>query len=181
MVDLFGRAAILHSADDRTRMRRHDREIKDQSEIKALLHESQFGFIATAFENQPFIHANLFWFDEKTQRIYFHTALEGRARSNIETNPKICFSIATMGRLLPAENSIGFSVEYASVTVFGNARIVADASEQRYGLQGLLDKYFPQLKPGEDYSRIADSELKRTSVFAMEIETWSGKRKVAES
>ncbi|MGB2896087.1 MAG: pyridoxamine 5'-phosphate oxidase family protein [Anaerolineales bacterium] len=181
MVDFFGRAAILHSADDRTRIRRHDRQIKDQAEIRAFLRESRFGFIATTCENQPFIHANLFWYDEKNQRIYFHTALEGRARSNIETNPKICFSVATMGQLLPAETAIEFSNEYASVTVFGNARIADDASEQQYGLQGLLDKYFPQLKPGEDYSPITDTELQQTSVFAMEIEAWSGKQKVAGS
>ncbi len=181
MVDLFGRAAILHSADNRTRMRRHDREIKDQSEIRAFLRESRFGFIATVSENQPFIHPNLFWYDEKNERIYFHTALKGRARSNIETNPKICFSAATMGRLLPAETAIEFSNEYVSVTVFGNARITDDASEQRYGLQGLLDKYFPQLKPGDDYSPITDTELQQTSVFAMEIEAWSGKHKVAGS
>jgi len=162
-------------------MRRHDREIKDQSEIKAFLHESHFGFIATTFEDQPFIHANLFWYDDKNQRIYFHTALEGRARSNIEINPKICFSVATMGRLLPAKTAIEFSNEYASVTVFGSARITDDASEQRYGLQGLLDKYFPQLKPGDDYSPITDSDLQRTSVFAMEIEAWSGKHKVTGS
>lgn len=162
-------------------MRRHDREIEDQSEIKTILRDSQFGFIATAFENQPFIHANLFWYDEENQRIYFHTALAGRARSNIETNPKICFSVATMGRLLPAETAIEFSAEYVSVTVFGNARLADDASEQRYGLQGLLDKYFSQLRPGDDYSLITDADLQRTSVFAMEIETWSGKRKVAGS
>lgn len=181
MVDLFGMAAILHSSDDRTRMRRHDREIKDQAEIKTILRDSRFGFIATTFENQPFIHANLFWYDEKNQRIYFHTALEGRARSNIETNPKICFSVATMGRLLPAETAIEFSTEYASVTVFGNARIANETSEQRHGLQGLLDKYFPHLKPGEDYGPITDPQLQRTSVFAIEIEAWSGKHKVAES
>ncbi len=162
-------------------MRRHDREIKDQPEIKALLRDSQFGFIATVFENQPFIHANLFWYDEKNQRIYFHTALEGRARSNIEASPQICFSVATMGRLLPAETAIEFSTEYASVTVFGSARIADDTAEQRHGLQGLLDKYFPQLQSGVDYSPITDAELQRTSVFAMEIESWSGKRKVAGS
>ena len=162
-------------------MRRHDREIKDQPEIKALLRDSRFGFIATVFENQPFIHANLFWYDEKNQRIYFHTALEGRARSNIEASPQICFSVAAMGRLLPAETAIEFSTEYASVTVFGSARIADDTAEQRHGLQGLLDKYFPQLQSGVDYSPITDAELQRTSVFAMEIESWSGKHKVAGS
>jgi nitroimidazol reductase NimA-like FMN-containing flavoprotein (pyridoxamine 5'-phosphate oxidase superfamily) len=65
--------------------------------------------------------------------------------------------------------------------VFGSARIADDPSEQRYGLQGLLDKYFPQLQPVEDYSPITDAELRQTSVFAMEIESWSGKHKVAGS
>ncbi len=162
-------------------MRRHDREIKDQSEIKGLLCDSQFGFIATVSENQPFIHANFFWYDEKNQRIYFHTALKGRARINIETNPHICFSVAKMGRLLPADTAIKFSTEYASVTVFGSARIADDPSEQRYGLQGLLDKYFPQYHSGDDYSPITDADLQRTSVFAMEIESWSGKQKMGGS
>ena len=161
-------------------MRRHDREIQDQAEIKEQLRDSQVGFIATAFDNQPFLHANLFWYDEKNQRIYFHTAIEGRARSNIETNPDVCFSIATMGRLLPAESAMEFSTEYSSVTIFGKARVTTDPSEQRHGLQGLLDKYFPHLKPGIDYSPMTDMELRRTSVFAIEIEAWSGKQKVAE-
>ena len=51
--------------------------------------------------------------------------------------------------------------------------------EARYGLQGLLDKYFPELRPGEHYRPINDDELKRTTVFALEIEEMSGKRKVA--
>ena len=67
------------------------------------------------------------------------------------------------------------------MTVGGSARITDDPSEQRYGLQGLLDKYFPELDAGEDYSPITDADLRRTSVFAMEIESWSGKQKVAGS
>jgi nitroimidazol reductase NimA-like FMN-containing flavoprotein (pyridoxamine 5'-phosphate oxidase superfamily) len=161
-------------------MRRHDREIKDQVEIAAILRDARFGFIATASDNQPYLHANLFWYDEKHRRIYFHTAIEGRARSNIEHNPEVCFSVASMGRLLPADSAMEFSVEYSSVTVFGKARIATDPIEQRHGLQGLLDKYFPRLKPGTDYSPMTDEELDRTSVFVIEIEAWSGKQKVAD-
>ena len=42
---------------------------------------------------------------------------------------------------------------------------------------GLLDKYFPDLKPGKDYRPITPEEISRTSVFAIEIEAWSGKEK----
>jgi hypothetical protein len=43
----------------------------------------------------------------------------------------------------------------------------------------LLDKYFPQLVSGRDYRPITEKEMARTSVFAIEIEGWSGKQKVA--
>jgi hypothetical protein len=32
------------------------------------------------------------------------------------------------------------------------------------------------MKPGEDYRPITENELKRTSLYAIHIESWSGKR-----
>jgi nitroimidazol reductase NimA-like FMN-containing flavoprotein (pyridoxamine 5'-phosphate oxidase superfamily) len=87
--------------------------------------------------------------------------------------------VAEIGRLLPADTALEFSNEYASVIAFGRARLVEDDEEKRRGLQGLLDKYFPQLAPGRDYRPITEKEMARTSVFAIEIEGWSGKQKVA--
>jgi nitroimidazol reductase NimA-like FMN-containing flavoprotein (pyridoxamine 5'-phosphate oxidase superfamily) len=82
-----------------------------------------------------------------------------------------------MGRLLPAEEALEFSVEFAGVTVFGTAAIVVDETEMSFALQQLLDKYFTHLKPGKDYRPITAEELARTSVFRVEIDSWSGKRK----
>ncbi|MDP7346277.1 MAG: hypothetical protein QF690_04435, partial [Anaerolineales bacterium] len=70
-----------------------------------------------------------------------------------------------------------FSVEYARVTGFERARLLSDAAETRHGLQLLLDKYFPHLRPGRDYRAITDDELARTAVYRIEIEHWSGKAK----
>ena len=64
------------------------------------------------------------------------------------------------------------------VCVFGRARIVNSDSEQRHGLNGLLSKYFPDLDAGVDFQAITKSELDVTSVFAIDIESWSGKKKV---
>jgi nitroimidazol reductase NimA-like FMN-containing flavoprotein (pyridoxamine 5'-phosphate oxidase superfamily) len=82
-----------------------------------------------------------------------------------------------MGRLLPASEALEFSVEYASVVVFGRAGIVEDFEEARIALQLLLDKYAPHLKPGQDYRPPIDEEIKRTSVFRIRIDSWSGKKK----
>ena len=164
--------------DERSKIRRSDREIKDEGGILALLNIAKVCFIATSIDDQPFINSNLFWFDETQRRIYFHTAKEGRTRTNIEANPRVCFSIAEIGDLLPAKTAIEFSNEYRGVTVFGTARVVVEEDEGRHGLNGLLSKYFPDLVSGKDYAAITSEELKATSVFAIDIETWSGKAKV---
>jgi len=167
------------SEDDiRTQIRRSDREIKDPDKIRAFLRRAQFGFIASAIGDQPFINSNLFWYDEDNHRLYFHTSIEGRTRSNIEANPSVCFSIAEIGEFIPADTAIEFSNEYLSVCVFGSARIVNSEAEQRHGLNGLLSKYFPDLDAGEDFRAITKSELDVTSVFSIAIESWSGKEKV---
>jgi nitroimidazol reductase NimA-like FMN-containing flavoprotein (pyridoxamine 5'-phosphate oxidase superfamily) len=167
--------------DERTRMRRSDRAVTDEAEIAAHLGRATIGFVATCHGQQPYIHSNLFWFDSRKRTVYFHTALEGRTRENIEHNPRVCFTVAEMGRLLPADTAYEFSTEYASVCAFGMARVVQADDEKRRALQGLLDKYFPDLRPGQDYQPITVDEMERTAVFAIEIDAWSGKRKsVAE-
>ena len=43
--------------------------------------------------------------------------------------------------------------------------------------QLLLDKYAPHLQPDRDYRPTTDEELARTTVFRIDIEAWSGKKK----
>jgi hypothetical protein len=83
-----------------------------------------------------------------------------------------------MGRLLPADEALEFSVEYAGVTVFGCASVIADEAEAGRALQRLLDKYAPHLRPGVDYRPPTAEEIKRTATYRLQIESWSGKRKV---
>ena len=59
--------------------------------------------------------------------------------------------------------------------VFGTARVVTDPAEMRTLLYGLIQKYFPELTAGKEYREITEKELRATSVYAIEIESWSGK------
>lgn len=150
--------------------------VEDEGWIKDFLHRADFGTLATEHAGQPFINTNLFVYDEERNCLYLHTAQVGRTRANVEANPRVCFSVSVMGRLLPAREALEFSVEYAGVTVFGAAHIVDDEREAEYGLQCLLDKYAPHLRPGRDYRPIMPEERARTSVYRIDITAWSGKR-----
>ncbi len=162
-----------------TATRRPDRAVEDEAWIKSMLHRAPVGVLATSFDGQPFVNTNLFVYDEVARAIYMHTARTGRTRAAVEANPQVCFTVSEMGRLLPASEAVEFSVEYASVVVFGRGSIIADRPQAKDALQLLLDKYFPHLKPGQDYQSITLNELKRTSVYRIDIEQWSGKQKKA--
>jgi hypothetical protein len=158
-------------------VRRQDRAVTDEDWIRALLRRAPVCALATVQDGQPLIHTNLFAHDEDQHCIYFHTARQGRTRAAIEADPGVCLSVMEMGRLLPADTALEFSVEFAGVTVFGRARVIDDDAEATRGLQLLLNKYAPHLRPGQDYRPPVESELRRTTVFRIDIDAWSGKKK----
>lgn len=160
-----------------TAVRRNDRAVEDEAWIRQFLLTAPVGTLATIYDGQPFINTNLFAYDPEQHVIIMHTARVGRTRANLEANNRVCFSIMDMGRLLPADEALEFSVEYAGVTVFGTVEIIEDQQDAKEALQFLMDKYAPHLKPGVDYRPPVDEELPRTSVYRIQIDEWSGKKK----
>lgn len=159
-----------------TETRRRDRAIEDESWIIDFLHRAPFGALATVHDGQPFINTNIFAFDEDDKCIYTHTARAGRTQANVDNHQKVSFSLSEMGRFLPASEALEFSVEYAGVLVFGNAKMVYN-EEATHGLKLIMAKYAPHLEYGKDYSGVTEADLKRTGVFKIEITAWSGKQK----
>ena len=162
--------------ETRTDMRRKDRG-KDDAWIGSYLQSAGFGFLATVQDGQPFLNSNIFVYDADRHAIYIHTARTGRTQTNLTDPVQVAFSTAAMGRLLPADEALEFSVEFSGVVVFGSGCIVEDADEAKAALQMILDRYAPHLEAGRDYRPIVPAEMKRTAVFRIDIEAWSGKEK----
>jgi len=148
----------------------------DDDWVRQFLQHAPLGHVATRWEDQPFITPTNFWYDPERHAIYFHSNIVGRVRANCERYPQVCFEASRSGRLLPANTALEFSIQYESVIAFGKVRVVEDEEEQRWALYGLIEKYFPGMQPGKHYRPITDAERKRTSVYAIQIESWSGKR-----
>lgn len=158
-----------------TAFQRRPHLTKDDAWIRAYLKNAQVGHVATCVENQAYLNPTTFWYDEENHQIVFHSNVSGRVRSNIESNPKVSMEASELGKLLPSNVALEFSLQYRSVIVFGTARIVSDAEEAKKLLYALITKYFPAMTAGREYREITDKELRATSVYAIEIEEWSGK------
>ena len=150
--------------------------VQDDQWITEFLARASIGHIATRWDDQPFITPTNFWYDEAQHEIYFHSNIVGRIRANAERHDRVCFEASEFGKFLPSNVALEFSIQFESVIAFGSIRVLADAAERRRALNGLLHKYFPQMTSGQEYRPITDEELKRTSVYAISIESWSGKR-----
>lgn len=157
-------------------MRRTDRAISDVALLKNLLVNGRFGVLATTHQEQPYATPLNYLYIEQDHALYFHGAHVGRTRANLVLNPKVCFNVSQMGDLFAGDRISSFGVEYQSVTVFGSAAKLQDEEKVTAVLLGLMQKYFPDYIPGEDYPLPQPDELKRTAVYQVLIEEWSGKQ-----
>lgn len=157
-------------------MRRKDRA-RDDADIVAFLEFAPFGFLASIDNDQPVLTVNTFVYDKVTHAIYLHTARKSFTKSTIESNERVSFAAARLGRLLPATVAKELSAEFESVIVYGRGKITDDIQLAREKMQLLNDKYFPHLKPGKDYRPMTPGELAEIAVYQILIDSWSGKRK----
>jgi len=149
--------------------------VRDDAWIRDLLRRGQVAHIATRWDDQPFVTPTNYYYDEDSRRLIFHSNIAGRLRANIERHPRIAAEVSEIGRALPSNIAFEFSQQYRSVMVFGEARVIQDMTEQRDLMHALIAKYFPAMELGKDYRPATELELKRTSVYGLHIESWSGK------
>lgn len=148
---------------------------RDDNWIRDFLRRAQIAHIASRWDHQPFITPSTFFYDEANHRLIFHSNLAGRIRENIERHPEVCVEVSEMGKVLPSNIALEFSLQFRSAVVFGKARLIEDEDEKRQVLHKLIAKYFGDMELGKDYRPATDKELKRTSVYEIKIESWSGK------
>jgi nitroimidazol reductase NimA-like FMN-containing flavoprotein (pyridoxamine 5'-phosphate oxidase superfamily) len=176
----FSKTTRKYLEKPRSEVRRQEHAVTDEAWLKGLLERGAFGTLATSYQDQPFLTPLLYVFKDDEKSVFFHGAKVGRMRANIETNPNVCFNVSEFGQMLAAEMAVNFNVEYNSVTIFGRATAVIDPLKEETVLQLLMDKYAPHLKPGQDYIPARPEDLKRTTVYQIVIEEWSGKRQLKD-
>ena len=148
-------------------MRRKDKEIANHLEVEELLTNTLVGRLGTCLDNIPYITPVNFVYNQN--KIYFHSALEGRKIENIKSNSNICFEIDQLISIIPGINRpCASTTQYKSIIIFGNIKIVSDIEEKVFALNKLIEKYAPQSprlslddirhcrKPDQSFTRTGD-------------------------
>ena len=87
---------------------------------------------------------------------------------NLASNPRVSFCVVGKTEVLPEK----FATRYESAIIFGKVSELT-GDEKKLGLTELLKKYSPNfMEKGERY---IDSDIEKTRVFKIGIESLSGK------
>jgi hypothetical protein len=149
-------------------MRRAEREIKDREAIEDILRKATVCRLAVCSEDVPYIVPLNFGYE--SDRLYFHSAPEGRKIAALKANPQVCFEVDIDAELVSAGKPCGWTVRYRSVIGFGRARLLEDAAEKKRALDIIVGHY--DRGPFE-YPEKAIAEV---AVVEVEIESLTGKQ-----
>lgn len=160
-------------------IRYQPKSVDDTDWIASFLAEQPAGVLGLVDEGVPYVVTQLFVYDEDEHALYLHGASAGRTHDVVERGhpaTPAAFTASEMGRFIPHEVPMEFTVEYASVDVFGPIRLVDDDAEKRHALERFMAELAPHLREGEDYERISRETMDVTAVYRLDVEEWSGKR-----
>lgn len=70
-------------------LRRKDKEIVEDVELKAILKEAKYVTLAMSLGDEPYLATLSHGYDEEQNCIYFHCALEGKKVGILKENPRV--------------------------------------------------------------------------------------------
>jgi uncharacterized protein len=156
----------------RTTVRRlKKRAVYDKATVHAILDEGfvcHVGFVADA---QPYVIPTIYARHEET--LYFHGAVASRTLKTVATGVDVCLTVTLMDGLVLARSAFHHSMNYRSVVVLGNARLVQAPEERMLALQVITDHAVPGR--WDEVRGPNELELKQTSVLALSLQEVSAK------
>ena len=149
-------------------MRRSEKEIKSRPEIEAVILKSDVCRIGLAEGNMPYVIPVNFGF--KDNRLYFHSAKEGRKLDIIRRNSNVCFEMDIDHDFVKAEKGCNWAMKYRSVIGTGKAVIIENITEKIAALKLIMAHY------SDGKYDFSESDAERVAVIRIDIESLSGKK-----
>ena len=145
--------------------------------IAEFLSEQKSCVIGLSDGNSPHLVTELIVHEKGSGAIYVHGAQGGRLYDivNESGNLPAQFTTSQMGRFIPANEPVNFTVEYSSVIGTGTIKLIKTPAKKRDILELFMEKFAPHLVPGEDYEDMSEESVDRTAVYEFDVNSWSGK------
>jgi len=121
-------------------MKRQEKAITDAAEIDQIINSCDTCRLGLSLNNQPYVIPISFGYDG--ERIYIHTAAEGRKIDYFEGNPEVCVEFDQDVTLVTHESSAcKWTADYRSVICFGRISEIIDSERKIDALNQIMIHY----------------------------------------
>lgn len=153
-------------------MRRKDRQITDETAIRAILDKAQVLHLAMIDGDRPYVvplHYGYSLIDGRLT-LYLHSAKEGRKLDVLQKNGRVAFVLETdVASISGGEIPCKYGAAYASVMGEGKAVLLTDPAEKAAALQILM-----KIQTGREFT-ITEAMTESVAVLRVDVETYSAK------
>jgi hypothetical protein len=151
--------------------RRAGRGHYDRATIDRILDEGMYGHVGLESAGQPFVIPVLY--GRSSKELFIHGSPLSRLLGTAAAGAPLCFTVTLLDGLVLARSAFHHSMNYRSVVVFGQARVVDDREEKLEALRLIVEHVVPGRS--SDARGPNDGELKATEVLALELSEASAK------
>ncbi len=161
-----------YSPTARTRVRRLPKRARyDRLAVHAILDEGFVCHVGFAVDSQPYVIPTVYARADET--LYVHGSAASRMLRTLTQRVPVCITVTLLDALVLARSAFHHSLNYRSVVVIGNARLVDDPQEKLRALHWITN----HVAPGrwEEVRAPSTPELKQSSVLAVPLAEVSAK------
>jgi uncharacterized protein len=156
----------------RTRVvREAERAVYDREAAYRILDEGFLCHVGFVVDNQPFVIPTSY--GRKDDSLYIHGSAASRMLRQMKDAIPVCITVTLLDGLVLARSIFNHSMNYRSVVILGQARLVDDPAEKLEALRILSEHIIPGR--WNDVRQPNERELKATSVLRLPIEEFSAK------
>jgi uncharacterized protein len=150
-------------------VRRTDREITDQQEMRLILKQATYVTVAMCRNNEPYLVALSHGYDEAKNAVYFHCAAEGKKLEYLAANN------AVWGQAV-LDFGVTDECDYAYTCVHFSGKLfwVEDLAEKQHGIEVLVRQL--SANPEAKLSKIKPEKLAKTTIGRIDIAYMTGKK-----
>ena len=159
----------LQKTNRTTLVRNPKRAEYDRDVVNKIIDGTPLCHVSYIIGGRPYVTPTLQWRQGDT--IYWHGSSASRFLRQI-IDKEVCMSITHFDGIVLARSAFHHSINYRSVTLFGEASKIDDDEKNQ-----LLENFVETLVPGrwKTLRPMTDQEAKATTVFSMPIEEGSAK------
>ncbi len=161
-----------YTPTDRTQVKRlPKRAVYDKTQVHAILDAGFFCHVGFVVDGQPYVIPT--GYARSGDQIYIHGSAASRMLRSLGQGLDVCVTVTLVDGFVLARSAFHHSMNYRSVVVLGQARLLSDPAEKTEALRCFTN----HIVPGrwDEVRQPTAQELKSTTVLALALDEVSAK------